>query len=192
MAGIKHEGKGNIHIGDTNTTTINNYLTPWGVISFLITLTSFVVSMPQINIHIPQIDILSIKIRGLVMPLKLVIFFISEIANGYFFGSMLRIIIKKKIKEDYAMAISLTLLCIVLSAFISILFLVVTVFPEIVEGYKIFGLFILYLISFIVTVVNVNSQLIDMKYDRISGDGILGLIFLVALFYIIFFVGTVI
>lgn len=191
MSSIKHEGKGDVHIGDNNTTTINNY-TPWGVISFCITLISFFVSMPQINIHIPQIDILNIKIRGLAMPLKLVIFFVSEVANGYFFGSLIRIIINKKIKEDFATAISLTLLCIILSAFISILFLVVTVFPEVVEGYKILGLFILYLISLIVTVVNLGSQLVNLNDEEISGNGILTLMLLVALFYIIFFVGTVI
>lgn len=94
------------------------------------------------------------KLQNLPSALKLFIFFISEIANGYFFSILIQITekynhVEKLSDVNYLLII---LLCIVSSAFLSFLFLDMSIFNNKVIGWDSLKFFILYLISYFITI----------------------------------------
>lgn len=188
---FKHGGKGDNVAGNKNI--INNISIPFGIFSGVITLISLLVSFPTLNIHIPNIDFYSLKIQSLVSPLKVLIFIISEVANGYFFAILLRIVFQKE--EDSILetpiAYSLIILFITLSTFISILFLILTLFPETTTTWSKIGFAFFYILSLVITSVNLHLQLGKIKRFQYSGSiDTFNLLFL--FLYIVFFVSAII
>lgn len=190
MASQYHSGSGDNVLGDK---IIKNYfdLSAIGIISLVITVGSLIISLPILNILIPIVEDTNRYIKGLLPPLKLILFFVSELANAYFFGSIISRILKnveeKKLEEIKGWF--LVLFCVAMSAFVSMLFLVTTIFnKDSGNWYEIFIL-AMYVLSFIITFIGIYGQL--TKVSGFSDFPYPITLFVIGFFYVSFYVYSI-